>query len=71
MSLSLAIAINVIADLAILGLLAVVMSRASVLRPHRPAIGATVPKPTPSTRRRHQPVQAGMRTRPLALSDHA
>ncbi len=46
MSLSLAIAVNVIADLAILGLLAFVMTRTSLLKPHNANLALkTAPRP--------------------------
>jgi hypothetical protein len=48
MSLSLAIAANVIADLAIIGFVAYVMSRAAALKPHVPL---AAPAQRPSARR--------------------
>jgi hypothetical protein len=55
MSLSLAIAIIVLADLALIGVLALVMSRAKLLTPHVPATQATA-----------IPVAAARTTRPAA-----
>jgi hypothetical protein len=44
MSLTLAIAIVVLADLALIGVLAFVMSRAKLLTPHTPAVAAVAPQ---------------------------
>jgi hypothetical protein len=56
MSLTLAIAIIALADLALLGLLAFVMSRATLLAPHSPQVkprgtGAWMPRTAPAPRR--------------------
>jgi hypothetical protein len=51
MSLSLAIAVNVIADLAIIALVAYVMSRAAKLTPHVPADVRADVRPAASRRR--------------------
>jgi hypothetical protein len=44
MSLTLAIAIIVLADLALIGVLAFVMSRATLLTPHAPAAATVAPE---------------------------
>ena len=48
MSISLAVAVNVLADLALLGVLAYVMSRARLLTPHVSATHAATPRPLPT-----------------------
>jgi hypothetical protein len=69
MSLSLAIALNVLADITILGLLALVMSRAARLTPHgrdaevagltvSPHARAARPEPRPRTRKHPAPLAA-------------
>jgi hypothetical protein len=69
MSLSFAIAIIVLADLALLGLLAHVMSRAKLLTPHVSAgeALATTPSAAPSTRH----ARPATRTRSAVLSAQA
>lgn len=61
MTLSLAIILNVLLDLAILSLLAFAMSRAAKLTPHRPALSSapaeTAHRPSERARRRRLPVQ--------------
>jgi hypothetical protein len=51
MSLSLAIAINAIADIALAGLLAFVMSQAGRLKPHMQTAAAVSPQPAQRTNR--------------------
>jgi hypothetical protein len=69
MSLSLAIAINVIADLALIGVLALVMSRAKLLTPHASATPArTIPVAAARTTR---PARQAARTRSSVLTAQA
>jgi len=67
MSLSLAIALNVLLDVAVLGGLAWVMSRAGKLAPHTSNVGA---RPAPSAvappASRPRPARAGSRRTPVA-----
>ncbi len=69
MSISLAIAINVLADLALIGVLALVMSRAKLLTPHVSATQATT-LPV-SAARAARPVRPAPRTRSSVLTAQA
>jgi len=68
MTVSLAIAIIVIADIAIVATLAFVMSRASKLRPHVSAASAPAPATVPPVQRTaaRRPQGAGARLAPVA-----
>jgi hypothetical protein len=69
MSLSLVIAVNVVADLALIGLLAFVMSRASVLSPHASAVASPA---RPRLRaRRQRPARPAGRSSTAPLSAHS
>ena len=62
MSTSLLIAVNVVADLGILGLLTFVMSRASLLKPHASAHVARAEMPLRLAHVRHRPAQTPRRS---------
>jgi hypothetical protein len=66
MSLSLVIAINVVADLSILGLLTFVMSHARHLTPHSPALASSVERH--ATGRAQRQPRATRRPRTVVLS---
>jgi hypothetical protein len=67
MSLSLAIALNILFDVAILGGLAYVMTRASRLAPHTSNVGARpAPLALAPPASRPRPARAGSRRTPVA-----
>jgi hypothetical protein len=66
MSLSLMIAVNVVADLSILGLLAFVMSHARHLTPHTPAFARSVERH--ATSHAHRQPRTTRRPRTVVLS---
>ena len=68
MSLSLAIAINVVADISLLAALAYAMSRAARLTPHVAAVPATAAEQRVVSRRQPHSTRASRQTAPTAAS---